>query len=302
MSAGLGQPHGPVRPRLDASGEAARMQAIPRLPIILACLVTALAAAGAAARRSSRATTTCERLGRGRARRPVDDPQHDHSRDHLGGRRGRAGAVTSCWLRPARSVTPGSTPKLASLESKALSDEASAFRFDGQTCVGHRQPRPGDHAERGRAVAAEPRGRRSRDAGRAQPGGPLHRLDGLHLPGRDRGARRRQAVAEGEPEEPQRGQRPELRPAAERGPPVQSRPSVAAAEGLDRRSRSLGTATVSGQRAFVYRGDFSAARPDPRRSAAGPGQADGGQAQAARRHAGERHHLPEPRRRRRWRR
>ena len=191
-------------------------------------------------------------------------------------------------------LTPGSTPTLASLEAKTLGDEANAFRFDGQTCLATVKPaqvitltgvarlRPslvvdGHETVAGRNLEVRFIGSTvyiylaeigARDGGKPWLKASLKNLSaasGLNF-----------------------GQ---LLDEVRQFSPGHPSPLLKATKAF----HSLGTATVSGQRAFVYQGiSRRTAWPTPVRP--DPGQADGGQAQAARGHAGERHHLSQPRR------
>jgi hypothetical protein len=128
---------------------------------------------------------------RGR-RRPVDSGLHD-GKLVLGLRLGRR-------LQPAAGlIEPGGHGRLDA-EALGAGAQGAAGSADERLSVHRpdlrrdRQPRAGDHAQRRREPASEPGRRRTRDDRRAQPRGPLHRLQDLHLPRRDRLPRRRQAL------------------------------------------------------------------------------------------------------------
>lgn len=153
-------------------------------------------------------------------------------------------------------VTPGSTPKLASLDAKTLSDEATAFRFDGRTCLATVSP----------AQVITLTG-----VARLRPSLVVdghETLAGRNLEVRFIGSTVYIYLAEIAARD---GGKPWLRASLK---------SLSAASGLNfgqllsevrqfspghpspllkeaKAFRSLGTATVSGQRAFVYQGDFT---------------------------------------------
>jgi hypothetical protein len=119
------------------------MQAIPRFPTILACVATALAAAacGSSVSSSSSSSTTAATAAGAATTTGSTAPTSSASTTATSSAASSSAAASAggrcdqLLVQASPRVTRASTPKLASLDAKTLSDEASAFRFDGRTCL-----------------------------------------------------------------------------------------------------------------------------------------------------------------------